>query len=122
MKSSREDLPVVYDSPQGVNKEVIWGDMSVSAAYAHQTYDAEQMYKGLPDDRCQSPHWGYVIKGKLRAKFADHEEVYEAGDLYYIPPGHTPAVDEGTEFIEFSPAEELRKTQEAFERNLQAMQ
>jgi hypothetical protein len=27
--------------------------------------DATPFMKGLPDDRCQCPHWGYVIKGKM---------------------------------------------------------
>ena len=26
--------------------------------------DPTPMFQGLPDDRCQCPHWGYVIKGK----------------------------------------------------------
>ena len=27
--------------------------------------DMAPMFVGLPDDRCQCPHWGYVFKGKL---------------------------------------------------------
>jgi len=27
--------------------------------------DMTPLFVGLPDDRCQSPHWGYVFKGKL---------------------------------------------------------
>ena len=26
--------------------------------------DATPLLKGLPDDRCQCPHWGYVINGR----------------------------------------------------------
>ena len=26
--------------------------------------DATPFMKGLPDDRCRCPHWGYVIKGQ----------------------------------------------------------
>ena len=33
--------------------------------------DATPFMKGLPDDRCQCPHWGYVIKGKMTARYAD---------------------------------------------------
>ncbi len=36
------------------------------------------LFQGLPDDRCQCPHWGYVIKGELRYRFASHEV---AGDV-----------------------------------------
>ena len=52
--------------------------------------DPAPMFRGLPDDRCQCPHWGYVIKGKITFRFADREETYEEGDAYYVPPGHTP--------------------------------
>ena len=46
--------------------------------------------KGLPDDRCHCPHWGYVLKGRLTFRFADRDEVFEAGDAFYLPPGHVP--------------------------------
>jgi quercetin dioxygenase-like cupin family protein len=79
--------------------------------------------KGLPDDRCQCPHWGYVVSGKLIFRYADREEVFEAGDAFYTPPGHVPALHEaGTELVMFSPAEELRKTEAVMMKNMQAMQ
>jgi hypothetical protein len=84
--------------------------------------DATPLFKGLPDDRCQSPHWGYVFAGRVTFKFVDHDEVYEAGDAYYAPPGHIPVVAAGTEVVEFSPAAEYGHTLEAVERNLGAMQ
>ena len=82
--------------------------------------DATQLFKGLPDDRCQSPHWGYVLKGSLTFNYPDHEETYEAGDAYYGPPGHIPRVTAGTEVVEFSPAEEYRRTQAVLAENLAA--
>src|SRR5712691_937715 len=45
--------------------------------------DPAPLFRGLPDDRCQCPHWGYVLKGKITFRFADGEETYEAGDAYY---------------------------------------
>ena len=86
-----------------------------------QDADAAPLFKGLPDDRCQSPHWGYVFKGKLTLKYADRDEVYEAGDAYYAPPGHIPVVTAGTELVEFSPAEQYARTMEVASRNLAAM-
>ena len=42
-------------------------------------------------DRCDCPHWGYIFKGKVRFAYADgHDEVVGAGEMYYVPPGHTP--------------------------------
>jgi mannose-6-phosphate isomerase-like protein (cupin superfamily) len=79
--------------------------------------------KGLPDDRCQCPHWGYVVNGALTFRYADREEVFEAGDAFYTPPGHVPVKHEpGTEIVLFSPAEELRKTEAVMMKNMQAMQ
>ena len=55
-----------------------------------QDVDGTPLLKGLPDDRCPCPHWGYVLKGRLTYRFADREEVFEAGDAFYLPPGHVP--------------------------------
>ena len=80
--------------------------------------DATPVFRGLPDDRCQSHHWGYVFSGKVTFKYADRHEVYEAGDAYYAPPGHIPVVTAGTEVVEFSPTAEYRQTQEVIARNM----
>lgn len=82
--------------------------------------DPAPFFQGLPDDRCQCPHWGYVIKGKITFRFADREETYEAGDAYYVPPGHTPLMYDGNEIVEFSPTAELAKTMEVLNRNMAA--
>ena len=65
--------------------------------------------KGLPGDACQCPHWGYMLKGRLRMRSDDGERVYEAGQAYYWAPGHVPVALEDCEFVEFSPTEEFQK-------------
>ncbi|HEY7282315.1 MAG TPA: cupin domain-containing protein [Actinomycetota bacterium] len=88
-----------------------------------QDLDHTPLLKGLPDDMCQSPHWGYVLKGRLTFRFRDHEETVEAGDAFYLPPGHVPVGNEpSTEYVQFSPEEDLRLTTETIMRNFQAMQ
>jgi hypothetical protein len=78
--------------------------------------------KGLPDDRCQCPHWGYVFKGKMTARYADRDEVFEVVDAFYTPPGHTPVKKEpGTEILWFSPSEELRTAEAVMMKNMQAI-
>ena len=85
--------------------------------------DATPLYKGLPDDRCQCPHWGYVLNGAVTFRYADGEETIEAGEAYYVPPGHVPVKHApGTELVMFSPAEELAVTEAAMRRNMEAMQ
>ena len=83
--------------------------------------DPSPLFAGLPDDMCQCPHMGYVVKGKVKFTFADGtEEVYEAGDAYYAPPGHLPFLYAGSEVVEFSPSEELGRTIEVVTRNMEA--
>lgn len=84
--------------------------------------DPTPLFAGLPDGRCQSPHWGYVIEGRLTFRFSDRDEVYETGDAYYAPPGHIPVVTAGTQVIEFSPTEEYAKTLDVLARNLASAQ
>jgi hypothetical protein len=85
-----------------------------------QDADLSPFFDGLPDNRCQAEHWGYVIKGKVSFKFADREETYEAGDAYFAPPGHTPVLYAGTEIVEFSPTDKLQETIEVVSRNMEA--
>jgi mannose-6-phosphate isomerase-like protein (cupin superfamily) len=95
---------------------------SVSFVTIRQGHDLAPMLKRLPDDRCQCPHWGYVFKGRLIWRFADHEEVSEAGDAFYVGPGHAPEAATGSEFVQFSPAAELAATMAEITRNMPAIQ
>ncbi len=122
MRGSKTDLPVALETEQGSIQVIEWGDMNVERGAFQQGVDPSPFFKGLPDDRCQCPHWGYVLKGQLRYQFADHEEVYSAGDVYYAPPGHTPIIGNDTEYIEFSPTGPYRQTMEVVGRNLAALQ
>ena len=62
-----------------------------------------------------------MIKGKLTFTYTDgHSETYETGDAYYTPPGHTPALFDGTEVVEFHPTEELARTIEVVDTNIDA--
>jgi hypothetical protein len=75
--------------------------------------DLDGPLQALPGGACQCPHWGYVIAGRVRFVSEDHEEIYEAGDAFYQPPGHRPYVDAGTELLQFSPTSELAVTEQA---------
>lgn len=85
-----------------------------------QDADLSPLFKGLPDDRCQAAHWGYVISGKVAYHFDDRDEVFEAGEAYYAPPGHTPEIFAGTEVVEFSPTKELQATMDVVTKNMEA--
>jgi uncharacterized RmlC-like cupin family protein len=79
------------------------------------------MLKGLPGDSCQCPHWGYMLAGKITVSYPDHVEVYQAGDAFYMPPGHVPAAETGSEFIQFSPRQQLADTVAVINSNAQRM-
>ena len=80
--------------------------------------DLAELFKGLPDDRCQCPHWGVVLRGKLKYTGDDGETIIEAGEAYYVAPGHLPYLYAGTEVIEFSPTKELHETMAVIEKNM----
>ena len=83
-------------------------------------FDISPLLNGLEGDLCQSPHWGYVLEGKLTTRFADgHQETSSTGDLFYWPPGHTVKADEDTELILFSPQHEHSQVIEHISGKLQ---
>jgi len=63
---------------------------------------------------------GHFLEQGLRRSAADGEQTFEAGDAYYVPPGHTPVGHAGSEVIEFSPTRELQQTVEVVSKNMQA--
>src|SRR5690242_17694275 len=100
----------------------------VSARTAHRTVDfvtikeshsLAPLLRGLPGDSCQCPHWGYLFAGKITVSYADREETYQAGDAFYMTPGHVPAAEAGSEFVQFSPKEQLAKTMAVIKANAQ---
>lgn len=92
-----------------------------SVCFESHTADAElaELFRGLPDDRCQLPRWGYVLKGEVTFRFADRDETYVSGDAYYVPPGHVPVHHAGAEIVEFSPTPELGETMQVVFENLE---
>jgi hypothetical protein len=121
-KVSKESAAHVEEHGPIVNRHEDVDGYTVNFASFGVDADGTPLLKGLPDDRCQCPHWGYVIKGRLTYRFADHDEVFEAGDAFYLPPGHIPVVEAGTELVQFSPAELLHEVDETMKRNMQALQ
>jgi hypothetical protein len=83
----------------------------------------ESPFKGLPDDRCQCDHWGYVIKGAFNVSYNDGgpDEIVGAGEVYHLRPGHFVQTIEPVELIELSPVEEHDRTMAVLARNLGAV-
>lgn len=81
--------------------------------------DAAFVFKGLPNDQCQATHMGYVIKGKMAVRTADGEEVFEAGDAFFVKPGHTPIQYAGAEVVSFTRTEETNQQMAVVMPNVQ---
>jgi hypothetical protein len=120
-RTSKETASNVVDLGVLEERSEELGDYVVGFTTFREDGDATPVFRGLPDDRCQSEHWGYVFSGKLTFRYADHDEVCEAGDAYYAPPGHIPVVEAGTEVVEFSPTVKYRETMEVVASNMAAL-
>jgi len=84
--------------------------------------DMSFLLRGLPDDRCQCPHWGVLTHGTMVVDYGDHQETVRTGDVFYMPPGHRPTYEVGTQLIQFSPTSDQKAVNDAIMRNLAALQ
>ena len=122
-KTSRDSATQGGDHGPVVDRNEELDGYTVNFLTFRQDMDQTPLLKGMPDDRCQCPHWGYVTKGSLTFRFADHDEVFEAGDAFYLPPGHVGVSNEpDTEYVQFSPTAELREVSAVIMKNMQEMQ
>ena len=106
MRATRDELPILFGEDPTTIRGADWDGLRAMIVSLPAGTDLAPVLQGLPNDLCPCPHWGYMLKGRVRVVYADREEVLEAGDLFYLPPGHTPLVEEDTEFVEFSRPEE----------------
>lgn len=123
MHCAMKDLPVVDEYGDGFwSRLVEWGGMIVSNERFPKGLDVTPLFKGLPNDMCQSPHWGQVLRGRMRITTPKGAFVLKAGDVYYLEPGHVPAYEEDTEVLEFSPQQAYQQTIDVVNRNIAAAQ
>jgi hypothetical protein len=108
---SQEQVPIELDIDVAQTRTVDEGGMTIAFERLSAGVETAPIYKGLPDDACQSPHWGYVVEGRLRVTLTDGtEQVATAGQAYYLPPGHNVVVEEDALVVEFSPIEDRART------------
>ena len=108
---SQEQVPIEFEADVARIRAVDEGGMTIAFERIKAGVETAPIYKGLPGDACQSPHWGYVIEGRLRVVLADgSEDAAVAGQAYYLPPGHNVVVEEDALVVEFSPSEDRART------------
>ncbi|MEP1142363.1 MAG: cupin domain-containing protein [Henriciella sp.] len=108
MKIATKDAPQARAELGDMARGIEAGGQMMALMTLPDGTDFCQFLKGLPHDHCQCPHWGYLLQGRIKVDYQDGtSEVVEPGDLYYWPPGHTIAVEGDTQYVEFSPADQL---------------
>lgn len=117
-RTSKNEAPVLIDAPVIQGRYVEIDEYTVSFETFPVDADGTLAFRGLPDDRCQCPHWGLVLSGRLVLRYHDRDETYVAGDAFYAPPGHVPMVAAGTETVDFSPTQELGQTMAVLAANM----
>jgi hypothetical protein len=114
MRIAKEHIPVRINAPGAVARQKTnFGDATGYGRISGEYFslgtgtDISPLLEGLEGNLCQSPHWGYLLQGKLTVTYADGtQEGIKSGDLFYWPPGHTVKVGEDAEVILFSPQDE----------------
>jgi hypothetical protein len=90
------------------------GEMVCARHLISAGFDSAPLYRGLPDDMCPCEHWCYLVRGRLRYRFADggEELAVGAGEAFHLRGGHLADALEDSELIEFTAAEAHRRKAE----------
>jgi hypothetical protein len=72
--ASRDQIELREIAPGYSSRFTDWGGITVAFEKARAGQDASAMVRGLPDDRCQAPHWGFLFSGKIAVHFDDRTE------------------------------------------------
>lgn len=100
------DVAIELDG-MGTQHRAEAGGMYVALERWKSGLDTGPMFADLPGGACSEPHWGYCLNGRVTVRFNDGPaETIAAGDAYYLRPGHNVHVDEDTEFVEFTRADD----------------
>lgn len=124
MKIKKEEIPVRMESPGTIIRSLPgYGGMAVAFNEVPGGTDFSPLLKGLAHDSCHCPHWGYIVEGELTVKYDNGtEELLTAGDVFYLPPGHTAMVGKDLKFIEFSPEKEFGEVWDHIGKKVAEMQ
>lgn len=108
MHIEKSDLPVKINALGATARQltdvgIAEGPMAAEYFTLATGVDIAPLLQGLPDDACQSEHWGYVISGRVVVTYTDDsEETCAGGDVFYWPAGHSVRVEEDADVILFS--------------------
>jgi len=106
---------------EAIPERTALGDLTAAYQRFPKGMNADKVLEGLPDNKCPCPHWGYVLKGRMIVKYADGaREELTAGDVYYLPAGHTAEMKDDVAMVEFSPKHEFWQVMAHVNKKMQA--
>ncbi|MFO7655208.1 MAG: cupin domain-containing protein [Candidatus Krumholzibacteriia bacterium] len=114
MRMGKNELPIKIRADGAVaRQQTDFGDATAYGVIGAEHFamsagtDIAPLLKGLENDLCQAPHWGYLIDGEVTVTYRDGtQERIGSGDVFFWPPGHTVKVERDAEFVLFSPQHE----------------
>jgi len=115
--ASRDQMPLQEIVPGYSGRFADWGGITAAFESGKQGDVPPDLLEGLPDNRCQANHWGYLLTGHVVVDYGDRSEEIVAGQAYHIAPGHRITFLEDSDTVEFTPTEELERTLAAVRRN-----
>ena len=114
MRISKDQIPAKINVPGAVARQVTdFGDAAGYGTMAGEYFslaagtDIAPLLKGLNDDACHAPHWGYIISGEVVVPYTDgNVDTCTGNHVFYWPHGHSVRVVKDAEMILFSPQHE----------------
>jgi hypothetical protein len=114
MRIPKQQIPVKINVPGAVARQKTdFGDATGYGKIGAEYFslgagtDIAPLLKGLKNDACHAPHWGYMISGEVVVTYTDGKvDTCKESDLFYWPPGHSVRVVKDAEVILFSPQHE----------------
>jgi hypothetical protein len=105
----RDEVPVAIEG-NGVELRMRpEGELTVAFVRLPAGANLAPALRGLPGDLCPCPHWGYMLKGRVRMHTKNGSSDYVAGQAFYWAPGHAPEAVEDSEYVDFSPTREFKE-------------
>src|SRR5882762_6437239 len=107
MRIPKDQIPVKINVPGAVARQKVdFGDATGYSKIGAEYFslgagvDIAPLLKGLKNDACHAPHWGYMISGELVVTYTDGKvDTCKGNDLFYWPPGHSVRVVTDAEVI-----------------------
>ena len=111
MRIAKEQIPVKIDVPGAVARQATgFGDVKGYGTLGGEYFslgagtDIAPLLRGLKNDVCHAPHWGYVLSGEVAVSYTNgSSDQCRTNDLFYWPPGHSVRAVQDSELVLFSP-------------------